>query len=112
MGFRHIADLAAAQRPRIAPVHCGAGSDGGTNVGVASLAAPNAASSRVERSSVVARPAISFHSVPRDRALADQAGRDTGSNDTLDDPAEHVALAEPVMTDTREYRVIRNPVLN
>ena len=31
--------------PRIAPVHCAAGSDGDTNFGVTSLAAPNAASS-------------------------------------------------------------------
>jgi hypothetical protein len=30
-----------------APVHCAAGSDGEMNLGVTSLAAPNAASSRV-----------------------------------------------------------------
>src|SRR5262249_29049974 len=41
--------------PRIAPVHCAAGSDGDTNFGVTLLAAPNAASSRVARYSFAAR---------------------------------------------------------
>src|ERR1700690_1270412 len=53
----------------MAPVHCAAGSDGETNFGVTSLAAPNAASSRVARYSFVARLACCassflFHSDP------------------------------------------------
>src|SRR5262249_37068040 len=39
----------------MAPVHCAAGSDGDTNFGVTSLAAPNAASSSLARYSLVAR---------------------------------------------------------
>src|SRR6516162_4984087 len=39
----------------MAPVHCAAGSDGETNFGVTSLAAPNAASSSLARYSLVAR---------------------------------------------------------
>src|SRR5262245_993743 len=39
----------------MAPVHCAAGSDGETNFAVTSLAAPNAASSRVARYSFTAR---------------------------------------------------------
>jgi hypothetical protein len=41
----------------MAPVHCAAGSDGDTNFGVTSLAAPNAASSSLARYSLVARRA-------------------------------------------------------
>src|ERR1700694_5866392 len=52
-----------------APVHCAAGSDGETNFGVTSLAAPKAASSRVARYSCMARLAalgshVLFHSEP------------------------------------------------
>ena len=42
----------------MAPVHCAAGSDGETNFGVTSLAAPNAASLRVARNSFTARLAV------------------------------------------------------
>jgi len=43
----------------MAPVHCAAGSDGETNFGVTSLAAPKAASSSVARYSFTARLAAS-----------------------------------------------------
>src|SRR5262249_49407440 len=48
----------------------------------------------------------------RKALTADQAGRNTGFNDALENPAEHVALTEPLMTDTRECRVIWYLVLN
>src|SRR4029077_3590714 len=61
--------------PRMAPVHWAAGSDGETNLGATSLAAPNAASSSVARYSLVARLTASasrslFHRGPGvDRCL-------------------------------------------
>jgi hypothetical protein len=45
--------------PRTAPVYCAAGSHGDTNLGVTSVAAPQAASSRVARYSRTEREAVS-----------------------------------------------------
>jgi hypothetical protein len=42
-----LSEYAKNAGPRIAPVHCAAGSDGETNFGVTLVAAPKAASSRV-----------------------------------------------------------------
>ena len=49
--FERVVETCIAKKagPRIAPVHCAAGSEGETNLGVTSLAAPKAASSSVAR---------------------------------------------------------------
>jgi hypothetical protein len=43
---------------------------------------------------------------------ADQSSCNTGLNNALEYPAEHVVLAKPLMTDTRERRMVRHLVLN
>src|ERR1700683_5674891 len=52
---RLLSDEAKNDGPLCAPVHCAAGSDGETNFGTTSLAAPHAVSSRVARYSFTAR---------------------------------------------------------
>src|SRR3974390_1312791 len=101
----------------MAPVHCAAGSDGETNFGVTSLAAPKAASSRVARYSCMARLAVSgshvfFHSEPglrRSQApihgksfSANQIGRNTRLDHTLKYTAKNVAVAEALIAGPRE----------
>src|SRR6185437_13861029 len=84
--------------PRIAPVHCAAGSDGETNFGVTLLAAPNAASSRVARYSLVARLAVSathvlLHSVPGiDRCLLASATMRLASTANPSPPTKPAAM--------------------
>src|SRR5690349_6290985 len=70
-----IVGISKERRPAHGPVHWAAGSDGETNLGATSLAAPNAASSSVARYSLVARLTASassslFHRGPGvDRCL-------------------------------------------
>src|SRR3974377_1484628 len=80
----------------MAPVHCAAGSDGETNFGVTSLAAPKAASSRVARYSLTARLAVS------------------GSAGFFPFPPgpEDCALTEALVAGARERRMIRDLVLD
>src|SRR5580704_6233833 len=131
--MRQLSAKAKNAGPRIAPVHCAAGSDGETNFGVTSLAAPNAASSRVVRYSLTARLAVSpacvfFHSVPGiERCLLASATIKLASTanpspltspaassfkDALEHATKHVALAELLMMGTRERRVIWDRVLD
>src|SRR5207248_9091249 len=103
------------------------GSDGDTNFGVTSLAAPNAASSSVARYSLVARltacaSSALLHCVPgMDRCLLASAIIRLAStakpspptrpaamqcaNTTLDDASEDVAISEPIVPRTRESRM-------
>ena len=116
--------------PACAPVHCAAGSDGETNFGMTSLAAPHAVSSRVARYSFTARLrprriAILVPILTRDRALlvgvgrdqaridgkafaANQTGRDARLDDPLEHPAENIAVAEALVAGARERRMIRD----
>src|SRR5262245_9255970 len=116
----------------MAPVHCAAGSDGETNFGMTSLAAPKAASSRVARYSFTARLASSTLLVPfpsRNRTLLvrvrhDQAGidrkpfaadkpcRDARLHHTLKDTAENLTVAKPLIASTRERGMIRDLVFD
>src|SRR5690242_15977669 len=108
----------------MAPVHWAAGSDGETNLGATSLAAPNAASSSVARYSLVARLTASassslFHRGPgvdrcfigvrnnqtgihRKALAADQASSDARAHNTLEHAAEDAAVAEPLIASPRK----------
>ena len=112
----------------MAPVHCAAGSDGDTNFGVTSLAAPKAASSSVARYSLTARLAASgfrsvLHSLPgTERCLlasatirlastakpfgADKAFCNARLDDAFEDAAEKVAVSKTFVARPREGRVI------
>src|SRR5262245_11343653 len=118
----------------MAPVHWAAGSDGETNFGLTSLAAPNAASSSVARYSCIARLTVCassslFHCEPgvgsllvgvrnnqtgihREALSADQTSPDARPHNTLEHASENVAVAEPFIAGPRKRRVIRDLVLN
>jgi len=112
-----------------APVHCAAGSDGETNFGFTSLAAPKAASSGVARYSRTARLASAsgplvagnrplFVGVGRDQArihceafAADKALAQAPLHHRLEQMPRDVALPEPAMTVAREGGVVRHPAV-
>src|SRR6266852_6339925 len=50
--------------------------------------------------------------IDREPFTADQPGRNTCLNDTLEDLAENVALTKALMTGTRQHRMIRDLVLD
>src|SRR6201982_104173 len=99
----------------MAPVHWAAGSDGETNLGALSLAAPNTASSSVARYSLVARLTVSasrslFHcGLGVDRCLLASATirlrssppppptNHARAHHTSEYAAEDVSLAEPLI---------------
>jgi len=116
----------------IAPVHCAAGSEGETNFGMTSVAAPKAASSSVARYPFTAWLAVAGSLLAPfgtgDRAAlvgvgldearidgkvfaADEAGGAAGEHDALEDVAQHVAVAEAAVADPVERRVVGHLVV-